>query len=70
MYCKFLVFELYLPIKAVINFSRLAFVKMFLFSSITNSDKEEVLLIYPKAKEQDIKQVLNKVKHTFGSQYT
>ncbi len=32
-------------------------------------DKEEVLLIYPKSKEQDIKQVLNKVKDTFGDQY-
>ena len=32
-------------------------------------DKEEVLLIYPKSKEQDIKQVLNKVKATFGDQY-
>jgi len=33
-------------------------------------DKEEVLLIYPKTKEQDIKLVLNKVKDTFGPQYT
>lgn len=32
-------------------------------------DKEEVLLIYPKSKEQDIKQVLNKVKETFGDEY-
>ncbi len=32
-------------------------------------DKEEVLLIYPKAKEQDIKQVLNTVKEKFGDQY-
>jgi len=32
-------------------------------------DKEEVLLIYPKSKEQDIKQVLNKVKDKFGDQY-
>ncbi|TVZ15370.1 mannose-1-phosphate guanylyltransferase [Maribacter sp. MAR_2009_72] len=32
-------------------------------------DKDEVLLIYPKAKEQDIKQVLNKVKETFGDEY-
>ena len=32
-------------------------------------DKEEVLLIYPKSKEQDIKQVLNKVKDTFGDEY-
>lgn len=30
-------------------------------------DKDEVLLIYPKAKEQDIKIVLNKVKNTFGN---
>tara|TARA_R110000868_G_scaffold774_8_gene5651 strand:+ start:4632 stop:5711 length:1080 start_codon:yes stop_codon:yes gene_type:complete len=33
-------------------------------------DKEEVLLIYPKSKEQDIKQVLIKVKDKFGNQYT
>ena len=32
-------------------------------------DKEDVLLIYPKSKEQDIKQVLNKVKDTFGDEY-
>lgn len=32
-------------------------------------DKEDVLLIYPKAKEQDIKQVLKKVKETYGEQY-
>ncbi|WP_167966439.1 mannose-1-phosphate guanylyltransferase [Saonia flava] len=32
-------------------------------------DKEEVLLIYPKSKEQDIKKVLGKVKDTFGDQY-
>ena len=32
-------------------------------------DKEDVLLIYPKSKEQDIKQVLNKVKDTFGDDY-
>ncbi|WP_142783950.1 mannose-1-phosphate guanylyltransferase [Changchengzhania lutea] len=32
-------------------------------------DKEEVLLIYPKSKEQDIKQVLQKVKDEFGVQY-
>ena len=29
-------------------------------------DKEEVLLIYPRAKEQDIKKVLKTVKDTFG----
>lgn len=33
-------------------------------------DKEDVLLIYPKSKEQDIKQVLVKVKEKFGNQYT
>lgn len=33
-------------------------------------DKEGVLLIYPKSKEQDIKQVLVKVKDKFGNQYT
>lgn len=32
-------------------------------------DKEEVLLIYPKSKEQNIKEVLKKVKDTFGEQY-
>ena len=32
-------------------------------------DKKDVLLIYPKSKEQDIKQVLDKVKDTFGDQY-
>jgi len=33
-------------------------------------DKEDVLLIYPKSKEQDIKQVLVKVKDKFGIHYT
>lgn len=32
-------------------------------------DKNEVLLIFPKSKEQDIKLVLNKVKDKFGPQY-
>lgn len=32
-------------------------------------DKDEVLLIYPKSKEQDIKQVLQSVKNTFGEHY-
>ena len=32
-------------------------------------DKDEVLLIFPKTKEQDIKQVLQKVKDKFGEQY-
>lgn len=32
-------------------------------------DKEEVLLIFPKSKQQDIKTVLNKVKDKFGDQY-
>ena len=32
-------------------------------------DKEEVLLIYPKSKEQDIKKVLEKVKDEFGEQF-
>ena len=31
-------------------------------------DKEEVLLIYPKSKEQDIKKVLTKIKDKFGDQ--
>jgi len=33
-------------------------------------DNDKVLLIYPKAKEQDIKEVLNKVKDAFGESYT
>ncbi|MDG5492538.1 mannose-1-phosphate guanylyltransferase [Psychroserpens sp. SPM9] len=32
-------------------------------------DKDEVLLIFPKAKEQDIKKVLQDVKDKFGEQY-
>ncbi|WAC03858.1 mannose-1-phosphate guanylyltransferase [Lacinutrix neustonica] len=32
-------------------------------------DKEEVLLIFPKQKEQDIKKVLQQVKDEFGEQY-
>lgn len=32
-------------------------------------DKDEVLLIFPKAKEQDIKLTLQKVKDTYGEQY-
>ncbi|WP_420400735.1 mannose-1-phosphate guanylyltransferase [Flagellimonas sp.] len=32
-------------------------------------DKEEVLLIFPKSKQQDIKMVLNKVKDKFGDEY-
>ncbi len=32
-------------------------------------DKEDVLLIYPKKKEQDIKEVLKKVKETYGEKY-
>ncbi len=32
-------------------------------------DKEEVLLIYPKTKEQDIKKVLTNVKETYGEKY-
>ncbi len=32
-------------------------------------DKEEVLLIYPKSKEQNIKQILGKVKAKFGNKY-
>ena len=32
-------------------------------------DKEDVLLIYPKAKEQDIKKVLSSVKETYGEEY-
>jgi mannose-1-phosphate guanylyltransferase len=33
-------------------------------------DKEEVLLIFPKAKEQDIKQILQGVKSKFGDTYS
>ena len=32
-------------------------------------DKDEVLLIFPKSKEQDIKVTLQKVKHKFGENY-
>jgi mannose-1-phosphate guanylyltransferase len=32
-------------------------------------DKDEVLLIFPKAKEQDIKTVLQAVKDKFGDQF-
>lgn len=32
-------------------------------------DKDEVLLIFPKEKEQDIKRVLQKVKDKFGEHY-
>jgi mannose-1-phosphate guanylyltransferase len=32
-------------------------------------DKDEVLLIFPKSKEQDIKKTLQNVKDTFGEQY-
>ncbi|CDF78306.1 mannose-1-phosphate guanylyltransferase (GDP) (E C [Formosa agariphila KMM 3901] len=32
-------------------------------------DKDDVLLIYPKEKEQDIKQLRNKVKDVFGDKY-
>ena len=33
-------------------------------------DNDKVLLIYPKAKEQDIKKVLNKVKDAYGDTHT
>ncbi len=33
-------------------------------------DKEDVLLIYPKSKQQDIKKVLGEVKEQFGEEYT
>ena len=32
-------------------------------------DKDEVLLIFPKSKEQDIKKTLQQVKGKFGEQY-
>jgi mannose-1-phosphate guanylyltransferase len=31
-------------------------------------DKDEVLMIYPKAKEQDIKKVVSKVRDAFGDE--
>ncbi len=33
-------------------------------------DKENVLLVFPKKKEQDIKELLNEVKERFGEDYT
>jgi mannose-1-phosphate guanylyltransferase len=33
-------------------------------------DKEDVLMIYPKSKEQDIKQIVNKVKQNFDASLT
>ncbi|TPN81383.1 mannose-1-phosphate guanylyltransferase [Aquimarina algicola] len=33
-------------------------------------DKEDVLLIYPKTKEQEIKNIRKEVENTFGEQYT
>ncbi|GAB5401298.1 MAG: mannose-1-phosphate guanylyltransferase [Aureisphaera sp.] len=33
-------------------------------------DKEDVLLVFPKEKEQDIKQLLNEVKEKFGDRYS
>jgi mannose-1-phosphate guanylyltransferase len=33
-------------------------------------DKEDVLMIYPKSKEQDIKQIVNKVKANFDASLT
>jgi mannose-1-phosphate guanylyltransferase len=33
-------------------------------------DKENVLLIYPKEKEQNIKNLLTEISHTFGENYT
>lgn len=32
-------------------------------------DKEEVLLIYPKSKQQDIKKILGQVKDEFGDHF-
>ena len=32
-------------------------------------DKDDVLLIYPKSKQQDIKKVRSQVSDTFGDQY-
>ena len=33
-------------------------------------DKDNVLLVFPKEKEQDIKELLNEVKENFGEDYT
>jgi mannose-1-phosphate guanylyltransferase len=33
-------------------------------------DKEESLLIFPKKKEQEIKQLLTELKEKFGEKYT
>ena len=33
-------------------------------------DKEDVLMIYPKSKEQDIKQIVTKVKENFNADLT
>ncbi|HPF11470.1 MAG TPA: mannose-1-phosphate guanylyltransferase [Flavobacteriaceae bacterium] len=33
-------------------------------------DKENVLLLYPKSKEQNIKKLLTEISHTFGENYT
>ncbi len=33
-------------------------------------DKENVLLIFPKKKEQNIKNLLNEIKSKFGEKYT
>ena len=33
-------------------------------------DKEDVLLVYPKSKEQDIKKLLTEVKNKYGEKYT
>jgi mannose-1-phosphate guanylyltransferase len=33
-------------------------------------DKEDVLLLYPKSKEQNIKKLLTEISHTFGEKYT
>jgi len=33
-------------------------------------DTENVLLLFPKKKEQEIKKLLNEISHTFGENYT
>lgn len=46
--------------------------KVVVIDSLNNYivvDKEEVLLIFPKSKEQDIKKTLQQVKETFGEHY-
>ncbi len=48
----------------------LDFAYLFRFlDKIVELDKDEVLLIFPKAKEQDIKALRKEVSDTFGKNY-